>query len=312
MPDIAAVEDESSPHSSVNRRQRPWAPAHLAAYVWMLIGAVAFAVMGILTHAAGENADWRVIATVRTCLAFLFAALISRAYGTRLVFRGTPTLWMRSLAGSVSLLGTFYALSHLPVADALTLTNMFPLWVAFLSWPMLGRLPEGGVWLAALCAVGGVAIMQGPHFTESNLAVFAAILSSFTSAVAMIGLHRLHWMPPQAIVAHFSMVGILFGVGSLLVPPGPGSILEGLDWTTALEIVGVGLTATIGQLCITRAFATGVPAKISVVALTQVVFAFAFEMAIFHRTASVGTLVGIALVLAPTAWVMLRRPGGRP
>jgi drug/metabolite transporter (DMT)-like permease len=45
----------------------------------------------------------------------------------------------------VSLVCGFYALARMPVADVLTLTNMFPVWVAVLSWPILRIVPRWDV-----------------------------------------------------------------------------------------------------------------------------------------------------------------------
>src|SRR5258708_5904033 len=102
----------------------------------MLFGAMAFSVMAALTHALGAQCDWLIIAIVRTALALAFATALTMAAGAKLVFWGPRALWIRSIAGSVSLVCTFYALTQLPIADVLTLTNIFPIWVALLSWPL--------------------------------------------------------------------------------------------------------------------------------------------------------------------------------
>ena len=47
---------------------------------------------------------------------------------------------MRSLAGSFSLVCSFYALSRLPVGDVVTLTSTYPLWILVLS---VDREPAG-------------------------------------------------------------------------------------------------------------------------------------------------------------------------
>ena len=64
-------------------------------------------------------------------------------------------------------------------------------------------------------------------------------------------------------------------------------------------LLGVGVSATIGQLFLTKAFAAGPPARVSVVMLSQVGFTMLLEMAIWHRSFSGQTLVGIFLVIAP-------------
>ena len=122
----------------------------------MLWGAFAFAVMGAFTHAAAEYYDWQVIALARSILAVMIAGLLAVREKTSMVFLRPWTLWVRSIAGSLSVMCNFYALSRLPIADALTLTNMFPVWIAVLSWPVLGRFPERDVWFGVLCGVIGL------------------------------------------------------------------------------------------------------------------------------------------------------------
>jgi drug/metabolite transporter (DMT)-like permease len=71
-------------------------------------------------------------------------------------------------------------------------------------------------------------------------------------------------------------------------------------------MLAVGIFATIGQLLLTKAFAAGPPARVSVVGLSQVGFTMLLEMAIWHRTFGAMTLLGIGLVIAPTAWTLVR------
>ena len=81
----------------------------------------------------------------------------------------SPYLLMLGGAFAFAVMGAFtHALSRLPIADALTLTNMFPVWIAVLSWPVLGRFPERDVWFGVLCGVLGVAVMQQPYLAEGN------------------------------------------------------------------------------------------------------------------------------------------------
>jgi drug/metabolite transporter (DMT)-like permease len=276
-------------------------------YLWMLAGCLAFALMGTCAHALRSSCDWQVIALTRSLLALVLAAVFTLASGGRLVFWKPRTLWWRSLAGSVSLVSTFYAFTRLPVSDVLTLTNMFPIWVAFLSWPVLGEPPAGYVWLSVGSGVAGVVLIQQPHIAEGNFASLIALMSSFFTAVAMLGLHRLQGISPGAIVVHFSGVATVFCILSFFLF-GRGVALSGsLDGGSMLLLTGVGATATVGQLFLTKAFAGGSPAKVSVVGLTQVVMAMALDAALFDRSFSPATLAGIALILLPSAWLMLRQ-----
>lgn len=271
----------------------------------MLAGSFAFAAMGALTHALGPRCDWLVVALVRAVFMFTTTALLARASGVRLAVWKPPTLWMRSLAGSFSLVCNFFALTRLPVADAITLSHAYPLWIVVLAAILARRWPLPNEALGVACGLAGVVLIQRPHLGGDCLAAIVALISSVSSAVAMLGLHRLRGVDARAIVAHFAGVASLVAAVGLLTRPDvlQWSIFE--PWTIAL-LLGVCLSGTFGQVCLTRAYAAGPPTKVAVVGLTQVVFAMLFDVAFWGRTITPTTFAGFGLVIAPTAWLTMR------
>lgn len=281
----------------------------------MLSGALSFAVMSTLVAVLGERLDFRLIATVRTLLAMLFAATLAVRAGAQLVYFRPRTLWMRSLAGSLALVTGFYSLTRLPTTEVLTLTNMFPIWVAVLSWPLLRVRPGRETWAAVACGCVGVVLMERPWSAAGGPGSAVAWLwlvplgSSFFSAIALIGLHKLRDVDHRSVVTHFSAVSALICCTTLWLPPS-------IDWRAAFDdgrsvllLLGVGATATIGQVFLTRAFAAGPPGKVSVVGLSQVGFAMVIELLLGRQAYRGSTLAGILLVVAPSAWLMWRRRG---
>jgi drug/metabolite transporter (DMT)-like permease len=280
----------------------------------MLLASMVFTAMGAMAHALGSCCNWQVVLLARAALVLLFVALLSVMQGRRAFVLGTPTLWLRSVAGSLSMICTFYALTRkgVPVSDTLTLTNMFPIWVAVLSWPMLGDRPSPSVWIAILCGAAGVWCIQEPHFGESDLALAAAAAASLFTAIAMLGLHRLHGLDPLAVVVHFSAVATCFAGASFLLIRPQEAHESGAPATIVLLLFGVGVAATFGQVLLTHAFTGGNPSRVSVVALTQVLFALVLDLVVFRHELHREQAVGIVLIIAPTAWVLLTRPRAIP
>jgi drug/metabolite transporter (DMT)-like permease len=272
-------------------------------YLWMLAGSFSFSIMGALAHHAGQKCEWQVIALFRALLVFVFVGGYALASGTKLILWGPRILWMRSLAGSISLIASFYALSRLQVSTVLTLTNTFPVWVAVLSWPMLGVLPAPRVWLAVAAGVVGVWFIEQPQGDGPQTALVIALFAALATAVAMLGLHQLHDLHPMAVVVHFSFVASVFCVAAFfLFPMAPGP-LRFWHWELLLLLLGIGITASIGQLFLTKAFTSGDPSKVSVIGLSQVVFALFIDLWEGHAFKP-DTLLGMFLIVAPTAWVM--------
>jgi drug/metabolite transporter (DMT)-like permease len=263
--------------------------------------------MAALAHAAGERCSWQTVAVARALLVLLFVGTYTVATGTRLVFFRPRRLWIRSLAGSLSLVMTFYALSRLPASTVVTLTNTFPIWVAILSWPVLGALPSGRVWLAVIGGVAGVYLIQMPHGAGDDFAIALALLAAGATSVAMIGLHKLRGVNPNAVVVHFSAVATLASLTAFLFFDRRTDGLPFYHPEALVLLLGIGLTASLGQMLLTRAFAHGEPAKVSVVGLSQVVFSLLIDVGLTGHAITDTALVGTLLIVAPTAWVMLER-----
>lgn len=275
--------------------------------------------MSLLARAAGGHVDWQVVAAARSGLATLFALVLAAATATPLVFARPRVLWLRSVAGSLSMLSTFYALTRMHTSAVLTLTNTFPAWVALLSWPLVGERPTRGTWAAVACSILGVALVTNEgglvldYETTGWLPVASALVAAAFTAVAMLGLNRLSGVAPLAVVVHFSAVSTLFGLAGFLLfdtHTGLGPLDEG---NTLLLLLGVGATATVGQVCLTHAFGRGHATTVSVVSLSQVLMVILAEFALGLRTAFTPlTAVGTLFVLGPTAWLMLRARRAQP
>lgn len=284
------------------------APPSIWPYLWMLGGALSFACMAAFAHAASSNGDcaWQLVALVRSAVALAVSAALVWASGRKPAIFRPASLWLRSIAGSISLICTFYALSRMHIGDVLTVTNTFPVWVAILSWPLLGERPGMSVWVSLVLGISGVYLVMEPRFDEGGLPILASGVSSVCSAVAMIGLHRLHGLDTRAVVSHFSAVASIVCLGALALAPDPQHWQVLADRRVLSMLLGMGLAATAGQFLLTKAFTAGPPAKVSVVALTQVGFGLLFDYLFWSREIGWQTLTGATLVAAPTAWLVLR------
>src|SRR4029434_2712545 len=113
------------------------------------------------------------------------------------------------------------------------------------------------------CGAAGVVLICQPRLAEGNFAALVAVSVSLFTALAMIGLHRVRHIDTRAVVVHFSATALFFATAAVcLCPRHHGS--HGLEPNQWAYLLGVGLTATVGQICLTKAFTLGDPAKISV------------------------------------------------
>jgi drug/metabolite transporter (DMT)-like permease len=161
----------------------------------------------------------------------------------------------------------------------------------------------------AFALMGALGHLAGERCSWQLVAVArTSVALVFCWAVAVIGLNRLGGVDPRAVVAHFALVSTVVSLAFFLLTGadfGGGSLG---DPALAALLVGVGLSGTLGQLGMTRAFALGHPSKVAVVGLTQIVFACLFDLVIWRHRFDALTVCGILLVVAPTAWLLLHSP----
>lgn len=307
--------------------------AGMAPYLWMLAGSACFAGMALLAKSVADDFSWPTIAAARAGGAFVLTLAWAMALRVRLVYFRPASLWMRSLAGTAAMLAGFYAISHSGgsgsmgrLAEVVTILNMYPLWVVALSWPLVGIPAKPSLWVGVLVGILGFAVISasdvsrlsavsglGDEAWSSVLRLDAtfitAAFASLGSSIAMIGLHKTKSVPPLAIVVHFSCVATLIGLVAAwlltafdLVEPKPLP----REVMPYVLLCAVGACATLGQVCLTMAFTRGSPGPVSAVGLMQAVFTALLEMVIYRRGFSPLAIAGIALVMAPTAWVMLQ------
>ncbi len=268
----------------------------------MLWASFAFALMAAISHWAGAWCDWQLIVFARAFVALLFAIAIAKASGVKLVWRGSATLWIRSVAGSTGMLCNFYALAHLPVSDTLTLMNTAPLWVTLWLWLVFGERPTTGMAVAVVTSVVGIALIQQPHFEGGKFACLMALCGAFCTSIAMLGLNRLRHLDPRAIVAHFSAVASLFTLVFMFASRASLSVSNPSAW---LLLILVGAAGVAGQIGMTRAFAKGHASTISVIALSQILFGLIFDVLFWQRTINAVSWLGMLLVIVPSGWLIL-------
>lgn len=277
------------------------------AYFHMLWASLAFAVMAAVSHLAGGRCDWQLVVVARAAVALCFALVIAKLFGVKLVLFGSRTLWVRSLAGSTGMLCNFYALAHLPVSDTLTLMNTAPIWVTLFLWLVFKQKPTPGIVAAVLISVIGIVLIQQPHFQDGKFACLMALCGAFCTSIAMLGLNRLQHIDPRAIVVHFSGVASVATTLFLLVTNRKDYSAQLSDKFTLMLLVLVGMAGVAGQIGMTQAFAKGHASKISVVALSQILFGLVFDVLFWNHALNVVSLLGMVLVIVPTAWLILSR-----
>jgi drug/metabolite transporter (DMT)-like permease len=282
----------------------------LRALAFMLTGASCFAVMNAVAGSM-RHLPWPALGFARASLGLALALALSRARGASLAIVDRRRMWQRSLAGSSSMLCTFFALTHMPLADATALLNTTPLWIAAFGFLALGERVSPRVLTALGVAFAGVILVERPGLRGGGLAGLAALGAGCFGALAMINLRRLSGETPEAVVVHFSATaaGVL-GALSLawFARHGAPAAFSAAD---AARLLAMGAAATAGQLAITRAYGLDRAARVGAAGWMQVVIALAIDALVFGRRPEARALAGIALLLTSGALLVVDARGDR-
>jgi drug/metabolite transporter (DMT)-like permease len=177
--------------------------------------------------------------------------------------------------------------------------------VTLLLWVTFGQRPALGVICAVITSVAGIALIQQPHFQSGKFACFMALCGAFFTSIAMLGLNRLKRIDPRAIVTHFSGVAGVATIMFLLLTNRKDYSTQLGDKSVLALLILVGAAGVAGQIGMTRAFARGHASRISVIALSQILFGLGFDVLFWNRSINLISLLGMILVVAPTAWIIL-------
>lgn len=269
----------------------------------MLLSTVFFGLMAVLIRIASNDG----IATVQIAFfrnAFgLLVLLPFLAGGGRAVFRTQqlPRYFVRSLIGVASMLCGFWAIGHLPMAQAISLSYSTPLFVTIAAAIWLGEVVRRRRWSAVLLGFVGVLVIVRPGtegFTAGSLvAVSAAVLSSIV-AIQIKQLSRVD--APDTIVFYTYVFWVpLSLVPALFAWQWP----QGADW---LWLVAIGAMGTGGQLFWTRALKLGEVSALQPISFMQLPLVTGLAWLLFGESVSAWTIVGAAIILAANGYIAHR------
>lgn len=263
----------------------------------MILSSLAFAVMGVCIQICAQTLPNGMVVFFRNLSGLVFLSPLLLSGG--LAMLKTTHLKQhlaRGVAGLTSMYCFFYAIGHMPLADAILLNYTLPLFIPVVESIWLGE--PFPLKLAAPLVLGflGVVIVLQPGRGIITAAAILGLLAGLLSAVAQTGVRQLTKTEPTVrIVIYFAMMGTsisALGLPFVWVTPAP---------TLWVAIVLLGLSATTGQLLMTKAYSYAPASQIGGFVYTGVIFAALMDWLRLGHTPSPRFFAGASLVMAAGA-----------
>ncbi len=269
----------------------------------MLIATFAFAVMNVFVKKLGRIPAMEIVFFRCLISGLICGGEIARR---RFDWKGNnhTLLLARGTFGTLALFTFFLTLQRMPLATAVTIQYLSPIFTALIGVFVLREMVPARQWFFYGIALAGVFVLKGFDAHVSTLYLLTGIVSAISSGMAYNLVRRLREREePIVVVLHFQLVGI-----------GAGLICIFFNWRTPLPwewfyLLMCGLLTQVGQVCLTKSLQSERIAKVAVLNYIGLLYALVFGVTIFGERYTAQTVAGIALVIAGVLLAILY---GRP
>ncbi len=219
-------------------------------------------------------------------------------------------LW-RGLVGTGGMMTGFFALTQLPLAEAITINYATPLLIVVFSAVFFHEQVRLYRWSAVLVGLVGVVIIIWPRLTVfsggisdmtgATLGAMSALVSCCFAATAMVLVRRLVQTERSAtIVLYFSVTSAALGLATLpfgWVMPTPEQF--------AL-LVGAGIFGGIGQILLTESYRHADMSVVAPFEYASLILSIIVGYVLFQDVPSLQMLLGGLIVVGSGLFIIYR------
>ncbi len=199
----------------------------------------------------------------------------------------------RAVLGLFAMYLYFYAVSRLPLADAVLLNYTSPLFVSFFAVIWLKETMTIKRKFAGILGLIGVFCLFHPSSASASFAGFIGLTSGLMAGLAQTSVKKLsHTESGLLIVLLFGFFSSIFSAVPMLLE---FVLPTGRMW---LWLLAVGVFGTLGQLGLTRAYALAPASQVSPLGYSGLIFAGLIGFYFWHEEPAQWTVAGTILIVA--------------
>lgn len=262
--------------------------------VYVITAAFGFSMMSVFVHLAGDLPVFQK-AFFRNVVALIFVTgiMLKRKIGFVPDKKNVPALLGRSFFGTVGLLCNFYAIDKLVLADANMLNKLSPFFAIVFSIFLLSERPTAVQVLSVFAAFVGSAFIIKPSL--GGYAVFPAIVGATGGMGAGLAYTFVRYLGGKGENS-FRIIFFFSAFSSLVCIPFMLADFEPFSLKSLIFLICAGISASVGQFGITKAYVCAPAKEISVYGYTQVLFAALFGFLIFGQIPDFLSVIGYCLI----------------
>ena len=275
---------------------------HMRAALLMLGSSLFFGLMAVAIRLASKSLHTFEIAFFRNFFGLIAASPLLLKHGTQ-ILRTTqfPRYILRCVIGVLGMFCGFWAIGHLPLAQAISLSYSTPLFVTIAAVWMLGEQVRARRWAAVAVGFIGVLMIVRPGSSNFTLGTLVAISAAVLSALVSIQIKQLsRTEPADRIVLYTTMLWVPMSLlPALFVWEWP----HGITW---LWVAAAGTMGTSGHMLWTRALKVGDVSALSPISFMQLPVVAVFGWLLFDERLDRWTVLGAAIIFSANAYIAHR------
>ncbi len=290
----------------------PTARNNLIGVACLCLGALIFSLQDSAIKAVshGEAVTLAIVFRAFVSLPILAGMIAWRGGMRKLLDPQWKLLLFRGAILMVAYTSYFMAFPALPLAEAVALYFMVPLFVTLLAGPMLHEHVSWKSWAAVALGLIGVFVVLRPGTALFNPAALLSLISAATYAFSMI-LARRYGAGTSAPVMAFYQNAVYLVLAAMIAalvtlfhiePPGHPSLdflFRAWAWPNVHNamLMGVcGVIAAFGSTLLANAYRVGEASIVAPFEYTGMIWAAAFGFLFFAEVPRATTLIGMGLI----------------
>ncbi len=279
--------------------------------LYIILSGLCFLVVNFFVKILGAGPDQDIIdniqvypghelVLVRSVVTFVISWSVIRYRGLSMWGVNKKWLLIRGIAGTIALTIFFYTIHEIPLAIAIVVQNLSPIFTVILAMILLKERVLALQWFFIILSFAGVGLIALDQFISSDhefeqISFFwlgMGLISAFVAGIAYVAIMKLRTTDaPIVIVMYFPMVAIplmiVFCFFEFTMP-------RGIEW---LLLLIVGVFTQFAQVYMTKALHEGAAATITPFKYLGIIYAFIVGLFFFGEKLSLLVEVGIAIVL---------------
>ncbi len=200
---------------------------------------------------------------------------------------------LRSLFGVLGVAANFYAISKLPLSDAVLLNRMSPFFVILLSLAFLREKVNRYQVYAMIFALLGAGFVIKPQFNYTIIPALVGLCSAFLAAAGYTSVRQLRlYSSPYTIVFFFCMFSTVSSIpfmfaGQYVTP----------DLREFTLLILIGLTATAAQIAMTTGYRFAPASKLAIYGYTNIIFSTILGIILWSEFPDLLSITGGLLIV---------------